>query len=147
MKNKKFRRNHESSDPTVSRLIKSIAIGFASSMALAVALSFIFSAISMSFKDPNRLIVGGSLAALFISAFFGGFITAKVNSSSALLCGLITGALLLVFILFCSFIFKSEKSATGIINILAYRISVPVFSIIGAYSGLIKPKKRLHRKN
>ena len=146
MKKHITRRHQDPEEGSAKKFIKSILTGTACSILTAVILSLVFSAVALAFGDPNAPVIAFSLSALIIASFLGGFVALKLNSSSALACGLITGALLLLLCVFCTFIFPGENSSSSAIGIIAFRVAIPVSSLAGAYIGLSKPKKKKRGK-
>ena len=147
MKNKK---NHtkrpvsksNSESHTVSQTARSIGIGIASSFIAAAVLTVLFSFAALCFKDPNKTVPLFAFLALSLASLTGGFISMKLNSSSFLLCGLLTGCGILIFCLFLSFVFKAPHASSGIVTVIAFRASIPIFSLFGSFIAMRKPKPR-----
>jgi len=146
--NRSAKKHLSTSSATLPRTAKSVFLGSGIALISVFILIIILSAFSLVFNDPNKMIVPFALTAILVSSFIGGFISSKLNSSSALICGLLCGAILLVFYLFGSFIFKSQASSATMLHILGFRICVPIMSVIGAYLGIkpSKPKRHTHKR-
>ena len=146
MKKQKAHKRTEHSEGSVKKFIKSVVIGSISSMLIAVILSFVLSAVALAFSDPNEVISALSLSALILASFCGGFITLKMNSSSALACGLITGTITLLFCVFLSFIFPKGDGTANALGVIVFRAVIPITSLLGAYVALSKPKPKRRGK-
>ena len=146
MKKHITRKHQEFSEGSFRKFTKSIILGATCAMLTAAILSLIFSATAMAFSDPNEAITAFSLFALIIASFWGGFVALKLNASSALACGLVTGTLLLLVCVFCTFIFPSNTADTGVGSIILFRSAIPIASSAGAYVALSKPKKKRRGK-
>ena len=124
-------------------------IGAVIAIAISALLAVVLSYVLYKTDDPTRYLTPVALSVLYISALMGGFRAVRFNKGSALLCGLITGVLLLaVTFIFSLPIKQSLSSDHSILNAVALRAAVVVCSIIGAFIGISKPnpdKKR--RKN
>lgn len=128
------------------------AIGTVLSIAFTLLLGFIMAAILYRTADPARYIVPTAFSVLYISALIGGFFASKVNGGSALLCGLLTGAMLLALTFIISLLVSSELSSDyGIIENISLRAALIVCTILGAFIGITKQhskkqKKKNHKK-
>lgn len=125
------------------------AIGVGVSVIMAILLGFISAALIYKTADPASYIVPTAFSVLYISALIGGFFASKLNGGSALLCGLLSGALLLAFAFIISLpISSSLSSGYKIIEGLSLRAAVIVCTIIGAFIGTSKQNsKSKKRKN
>lgn len=85
-------------------------------------------------SDPDKLTIPASLASLYLTAAFGGFILTRINRKAALICGAISGGLLLVATFLLSFAtspfpYETYSSTTGVM----LRFAIIPASISGAY--------------
>jgi putative membrane protein (TIGR04086 family) len=124
-------------------------IGALIAIAISAVLAIVFSYILYKTADPTRYLTPVALSVLYVSALLGGFIAVRFNSGSALLCGLVTGVLLIAITFIFSLLVKQSLSSDhSAMDAIALRATIPVCSIIGAFIGNSKPssdKKR--RKN
>ena len=137
---------------TPKGLLPCSAVGAAIAVLCALLLTFAVSAILYSTSDPSRLITPAAFSVLYISALAGGFAAARFNRGSALLCGLLVGAMLVVFGFTVSLpISRSLSSDYGIPVEIGLRVAVIVCSLIGAFIGVTKnttnvKKRKIHKK-
>ena len=109
--------------------------GLAVAVFSALIISVIMGLIGLSLDDPDKYTGVFALAALFIASGIGGYITARVRGKNALICGLITGLMIIMTMVLFSLSF-----ALGI-NMSLFAICVPsiiVTSMLGAVSGVGK---------
>lgn len=123
--------------------------GCAAATALAVLLTIIMAAVIYKTADPAHYVVPSAFSALYISAFIGGIATTRLNGGSALLCGLLCGAVFMILGLLLSLFIPSTISADyGIVGGLSLRLFIIVCSVFGAFIGTTKKKsKNNKRKN
>ncbi len=119
-----------------------ISIGAAIILLLSLSLGAYF------YPDPDRLILPFSYIAAAGTALIGGFATARLHKHSALLCGLLSGALCSVVMMLLSLCFRAAAVGYSAWLSCLLHTAFFVFSIIGAYLGLPKPQKKAkHRKH
>ncbi len=99
-----------------------------------VLLILILCAVIYRSSDPDKLIIPVSLAALYLTAVFGGFIITMINRKAALICGAISGGLLLVATFLLSFAtapfpYEAYSGTTGVM----LRFAIIPASLFGAY--------------
>ncbi len=141
---KKNRSRVKSSDGTVS-VIKNCFIGMCIAIAVGFILLLIMSALALSFEDPDMSVGGMALAALYISALVGGFASVRMNSGEALLCGALVGAMLNVALVVISLFFRGGDPEGFGVGELLTRGAVILMSVLGAYMGLHKKKRKRRR--
>lgn len=128
------------------------AIGVGISAIMALLLGFIMTSVIYKTADPASYIVPAAFSALYISALGGGFFASKLNGGSALLCGLLTGAMLLAIAFIISLSINNElSSGYGIIENISLRAALIVCTVIGAFIGTTKQnpqskKRKKHKK-
>ena len=119
--------------------------GYLVSLAILAAMTLVFSFVVYSLADPNRYILPVSFCILYISSLLGGFFSAKFNRGSALLCGLLNGAMLLATIFLVSLCFGGVHSADRSLGLsVGLRGIALLLSVLGAMIATHKrpPKKR-----
>jgi putative membrane protein (TIGR04086 family) len=142
---KKHTSTHTDDSGILGNNFRSIGIAALSALLSLVLLTFIFSALSLLYSDPQKLISPLSIIALCLSSALGGFVCKKSSSFSSIAAGLLTGAILLIIYIFLSFAFKAPQPS-DLTSVLSFRISVPLSSTIGAYlSTKHKARKRRRR--
>lgn len=117
-----------------SSLLKNISRGLLIELLIGILFFFCAAYVVYRSPDPDSNAVAGALAALYLTAIFGGFAVTKINRHGALICGLINGVMLLA-VLFCvSFFvepFPYETFSGGIKAILHFLV-IPA-SLAGAF--------------
>lgn len=100
----------------------------------------IFAAIGISLPDPDKYSAPLALAALFISAFVGSFISAKKCGDNGLRAGLFSGVLFLLVLALAAL------GAGTSVKPLMFAICAAVILVTSAFVGISgaarKPKKR-----
>lgn len=141
MKHKRFANTNKQYDggsaaPANTSFVGNIFKGFLFEVLVGILLVFISAAAVYQSSDPDSISVPASLIALYLTAFFGGSITARINGNAALICGAINSLLLIFLIFSVSFTvppFPYKTFSTGI-NLLLHFLIIPS-SILGAYIG------------
>jgi putative membrane protein (TIGR04086 family) len=151
-KNRQQKRNHrsKSSDSSIQNgffhTLKSSLFGAVIGIACAFVLMMIGAFVCYSSGDPHKLIGAVSLVALYLSSLISGFAAVRRNSSSALLCGGLSGAFLMLFFIVCSIFFDSGSSFDFPVSILL-RVGIIAVAALGGFSGLKRnTNKRKTRK-
>lgn len=116
-----------------------LLVGFCLLMVASVAI--------YSLADPNRYVSSASLSVLLISALFGGFAATRINGGSALLCGLLTAALLLAVTFLLSLPLSTSLSADRPISLSVGLRGIAIgASVLGALIGAKEKKKKKKRR-
>ena len=93
-------------------------------------------------SDPDALIAPLSIATLYVSAFVGGLMATKINGSSSLVCGLVSGGIFMLALMFLSLAFSSDNiSDRGFLASFILHALIIIISILGGYAAQNKPKK------
>ena len=112
-------------------LIRSSLIGLAAAALTALLLLFVGAWVAYSNKDPSALTMPVSLAALYLSLFIGGFVSAKKSDTNKLICGIFFTALSLV-VMFLLKLILAGGSSSGIENAMAYLVGSVASAIMGS---------------
>lgn len=126
-------------------ILPSTLRGYLVSLAIGAAMTLVLSFAVYSLADPNRYLLPVSFCILYISSLLGGFFSAKFNRGSALLCGLLNAAMLLVTMLLVSLFFGEAYSADRSLGLsIGLRGITVLLSVLGAMVATHKssPKKR-----
>ncbi len=116
---------------------RSLLLGLLWAAGAAVVLLFVFSAIVYSTPDPGSLVLPVALAAVYMSAFVGGFAAAWINRGDALACGLIVGVAFFTLIILLSLIAPGgAASKLGFWTSASLHALVIGFSVLGALAGV-----------
>ena len=128
--------------------LKSSLFGSAIGIVCAFALMMIGAFVCYSSPDPHKLTGAVSLAALYLSSLVSGFTAVRRNRSSALLCGGLSGAFLMLFFIICSLFFDLESAFDFPISILL-RVCIIATAALGGYAGLKRNtnKRKTHKPN
>ena len=131
-------------------LLPSLLYGAASFAIVCVSLSAIFSALALFLASPHGYTGVFSCASLFCAAFAGGFSAARKRGCATLLCGALTGALILAIIALAALCFSVPQ------NISVFALRAPLVLLcsvlganvgVGSRGGAKGKKKKKHHKN
>lgn len=140
-------RSKESSDATLSSMLRSSLKGAAIGLALSAILAFVICAAIIGLDDPDSLVFPLSLAALYVSAFVAGTMATRINRGGSLVCGLLSGGIFMLSYIFVSLFFPSELSAKyGFLASLLFHALIIVFSVLGGYAATAKRTTQKHPK-
>lgn len=120
----------------------SILKGLLASLIAAAVSLLIFSAAAMKFDEPDKIAPIFGVAAMLISAFVGGFVTARVHGARGLSSGAVFG-LSLVLVIAVAALIAGAKISTAM-----FAVSAPVAVLIAMLGGIAgvggkkKSKKR-----
>lgn len=125
-----------------SGLLISSVFGVFGSVIILLMILVIFSFVGLAISEPHTLLSPVAFSALYLSAFFGGFIAIKKNKGrDALLCGLVCGCFITVLYLLlfwiAGLIFDTDSTMLSWI----FRILILPASVLGSFLGTIKDKK------
>ena len=145
--NKSHRKKAASAEEgaSLTGILQSAAIGVGASLLCAAVLLLIGALICHRSQDPNQMTLPLGLSVLYLSALLGGIVTVRHRGGSALLCGSICGVLLLILFWIISVFFQGTDAFSLPLSLLLRSLTA-FFSILGAYLGLRRTGKRLHRK-
>lgn len=127
-------------------LLTSLALALAWSMGLGLIASFAATAIALATADPHALLSPLACAVAALCALVCGFLTRHRSRMSPLLCGALSGALLVVLFWLLGVLFPADRAWP---TALAWglRGGMLVFSLLGASLGANLPKKSRHNRN
>lgn len=128
-----------------SQIFISAFFGTAIGVICALILTVVGTLLCYSAKDPDTLITPVAFAVLYLSSMVAGFAAVRKNRSSALLCGGLSGALIMLLFLFCSIFLKGNAPSPIKFPLsLLLRFFMIVAAILGGYIGLGR-KNTSHR--
>ena len=128
-----------------SNILTSAFFGVSIGAICAFVLTVIGTLLCFSSKDPDALITPGAFASLYLSSMVAGFSAVRKNRSSALLCGGLSGTLMMILFLFCSIFFKNDQLSSFKFPLsLLLRLLMIATAILGGYVGL-RRKNTSHR--
>ncbi|MBR2927103.1 MAG: TIGR04086 family membrane protein [Clostridia bacterium] len=122
--------------PLLGHAVKCLPITFG--LGLLILLGF--SLIAYFMENPLDWILPFGLASAALTAFFGGFVLARMHRHSALLCGLLEGSLTGGVILLLSLFFVKHATAYSTWLSCLIHAGFLLCSVLGAYAGLPRSK-------
>ncbi|MBQ6701400.1 MAG: TIGR04086 family membrane protein [Clostridia bacterium] len=120
---------------------KNCVKGLLAAMLTSLCLIFLFGWISNSMEDPSRLLGLFGRSALYISAFIGGFVSARANMEKGLVSGLATGGIFMLVVIMLSLFLRDGSSPMGFITWVMF-LFVALIGGVGGYFGVPSTKKR-----
>ena len=145
MSNEKHRNNkvHDERTKGFSGIFLSAAKSALIALIISLILSVAISTALLFYTDPTSLVFPLSLAVLYLSSFFAGFLCMRRVGEGALICGIISGAILVLFYMFLSLLFPAESSSHHTIPLsFVLRALIVLFSVFGAYAARHKTSKK-----
>ncbi len=148
-KNSKTKRSSHSSDTgtqsNFTHIVISALFGMATGAICALVLTSVGAFICYSSKDPDALLSPTAFAVLYLSSMISGFAAVRKNHASALLCGGLSGTLMMLLFILCSLFFNESVSSSFKFPIsLLLRVAMIAAAILGGYIGLGR-KSSSHR--
>lgn len=128
-------------------ILPSVVRGYLISLVIGTGMALLCSAMLYSLSDPTRFVTPVAFCVLYISALLGGFLSAKFNRGSALLCGALYAVFMLGTMTLVSLFFGGGHSADyPLTSAVGFRAIAVAIAIVGAMiSTHKKPKKRKKR--
>ncbi len=114
----------------------SVFLGTLFSLLIGIFLLMIFCLAGLSLEDPDRLVPIFSLVALFVSAFFAGYLSARLHRETGFLCGALSGVFLIGILVLLAF------ACSFSIQISLFFICAPFAVVISAIAGVGGVRKR-----
>lgn len=148
-KKKRASHNHSTSDAntqnSIVHSVTSALFGMTVGAICALVLTAIGAFICYSSKDPDALLTPAAFAVLYLSSMISGFAAVRKNRTSALLCGGLSGTLMMLLFILCSLFFNESASSSFKFPIsLLLRVAMIAAAIFGGYIGLGR-KSSSHR--
>ena len=125
--------------------LKNSVKGFLVAILSSGILLLLFGWICYTREDPSALSGILGRAALYISAFLGGFFAAKSNREKGLLSGLATGGAFMLFVALLSMLLRGENEPVKFMTWVMFLLILLV-GTVGGYLGVPSGKRR-KRKN
>jgi len=144
---KKFGKKHRvTKENDGFSMVKHALVGSGAAMLCSVILSVVAALIAYGTADPNRFTTPLALCALYLSAIFGGVIAIRLHRTDTLLCGGISGGvLMLLHLLLSCFLPQGFDKPLPLLLLLLLRLLTIVAAILGAYIGFPREKRRRRR--
>ena len=143
---KKHARKNSADTPPIYKIFLSAAKASLIALATSFLLTLILSAVTVKLSDPTALLTPLSLAALYLSAFVGGFFSLRDKGDSPLTLGASAGVLFMILQKLVSLFLPSELGSNHkFLTSALLHILIILFSCLGAYAAL-KMKKSKKRK-
>ena len=145
-KHKTKHREKERGGNGSSRLLSGATSSALISFSVSVLLAALISALALNSADPLSIIRPAALAVLYLSSFSSGFVCMKRVRESAIVCGTLSGAVLMLTFLLVSLLLPDSLSSPHPFALsLSLHSLIILFSILGSYTaknGLSKRRKR-----
>ena len=130
------------------RIVTSAFFGSAVGAAAALILLIVSAFVCYSSNGVHTLGTPLALAALYVSSAVAGFAAVKKNRSRALLCGSLSGAILMLIFLVISLLFKAEAEPVFAMPLsLLLRMLMIVFAAIGGYIAISTSNKKVKKRH
>lgn len=140
------RGQHEKEMGGIPRLILTATKSALLSLFFSFLLAALISALALNSADPLSIIRPAALAVLYLSSFSSGFVCMKRVRESAIVCGTLSGAVLMLTFLLVSLLLPDSLSSPHPFALSLFLHSLIIlFSILGSYTaknGLSKRRKR-----
>lgn len=134
---------HASASP--APLLRACLLGFLCALVAATLLLFVGAALCMLAEDPNSPTRPMAFGVLCLSSAIGGFVAARHYRGAALVCGLVSGGLLIgVFCLIAPLVGSAGEELPFALA-LALRLLGLLCAVLGALVGA-RPKTHRRRK-
>lgn len=129
--------------PPLSKIFTSSLKGAALGLVISLILALIMTLIALNSGDPSALLSPLALATLYVSAFVSGFIATRINGSSSLVCGIISGGIFMIFYMAVKFILPhADTQSHNFFVSFLYHVLTVVMAILGGYAAQTKRTKK-----
>ncbi len=128
--------------------IKNCLKGVLTAIILSVVLLLVFSFIAYTRDDPDSYLTIFAGVALYASAFVCGFVAAKKNRQSGLLCGLVSGIVFMALVILLSLLGRNTDEGTSNLRWVMYLVICGISllgGIIGVPSKAVRKRKKTRR--
>ena len=143
---KKVRKKGRGEDlPPLTAVFKSSLIGFGAAVVSALVLWVVASLIAYACDDPDSVVGALGLSVIYLSALIGGFVAVRYNKKDALICGMLSGAMLTLLFFVISLLFE-DNSSYSLLTELLLRGAMMLMSVFGAFAGLHRKDRRRKRR-
>ncbi len=146
---KRLRTDQKGKQHTDASFARNILKGFLFELLIGMLLLLAFAIYIYRSNDPDAVLIPCTFISLYLTAFIGGFATARINKNGSAICGGITGILTLL-LLGAIFPFIPTLSASpysSSANTLLHFAILPL-SLAGALlAGRVSERKSLRRKH
>ena len=142
-------RSQDEDEPIFARAMRGSLSGLVSFVAAGLVLISCAAAVAFAQANPDKLITPLALVALLLSAFAGGFTTARRTGDAPLLCGILCGGVITVFTIVVALILRGATgSGYELWQAAILHGATVLFSSLGSFAGNAKRKvdPRKHRR-
>ena len=142
-------RQRDENEPIFMSAMRGSLSGLVSFIAAGLVLITCAAAVAYTRPDPDALITPLALVALLLSAFAGGFTTVKRTGSSPMLCGILCGGVITVFIMIAALVLQGVTgSGYEFWQAAILHAATVLFSTLGSFAGNAQRKvdPRRHRR-
>ena len=126
-------------------LTSAVAGAMLGTMIFLPCMAFLLTCIAYGSNDPSRLIPTFAYIAALLSALFCGFLCARLRGKQGLLCGLLSGACMVVLFLLSLFIFSGDAELHAG-KILFTDAPVFLLTVLGGIIGGARPAPKKRRR-
>ncbi len=136
---------NRSSAKTGKSFFVSVFLGTLIALAIGLGLLIVSSFAGLSLEDPEPFLPIISLVSLFVSSLFGGYLSARIHKESGLVCGALSGILLIGILVLLTF------SCSFSIKLSLFMICAPAILVVASIAGVCgvnggKEKKTKRKK-
>lgn len=139
-KRKKPRRAYAEATPNGA--FGSLPAGLLATVVSAVVLMAILAGVSLACPDAGTAVKVSGYAALYISAFIGGFVSCRRCNGMAALCGLLVGGVMMLLTLALA---PLAGEGIGFTKAFLTRLPLIPTAILGGLAASYRPKRRERR--
>lgn len=149
MKNqKRHQRNIKRNESASDKILKSSVLSLAITAAIGLTVLLLGAAIAYNTEDATALIEPIGYTAIFVTSFFGGFVSSKLCKTEPIAVSLVTGACFVLFSMLLSLALPHHLSSgmtlgyRAVLHLLSLAL-FPVGAVLGVKAS--HPKKRKRR--
>lgn len=141
---RKKAKRHSAASPSP---VRATGLGLAATAITSVLTLLFFSMIIYTTPDPGSIVLPGGLAALYVSSFVGGLISALNDRNEPMLCGLLNGVFTFVALILLALVLPIQRvSSLGFWASAGLHLIAVLFSLLGAYAANSLIRSRTQRK-
>ena len=127
-------------------LVRGSSIGLLVAVLFCAVGSVGATGVLLSLPDPCAPLPAVAVAILLLGSLIGAAVAGRLGGQRMLLCGISTGALILLVMLLGTSLLGEQKSTFTPVAALSLRGAVMLFSLLGAYIGARLPARRVKRR-